>query len=283
MAGWFLHGLLTGIDLAAIALGFYLFMRVCRIMNFSYGGVIVLAPYVLGTFIDGGHPLIAGVFSICCASVLAIGLEASAFAALRRRNAQPVVSLVASLGLFVMIQSLLQIFWGPERKALGSPTAAGLVIDDFHLSYAGLALKGLCVLSILGLYVFLFRTRTGSKLRALSCDADLANAVGISSRQLFLLCSGIAAGFGAIGALSTSLQFGYDAQMGQDLLFLVFPAVILGGRTYLGVIFSSIAIQMLRVGGLRFMPKHAVELILFSLVIVVLLVSALFARRRRTG
>lgn len=282
MAGWLLHGILTGLDLCAVALGFYLFMRICRVMNFSYGGVIVLAPYVFGALCDAMHPLIAGAIAVCSSSVLALVLEATAFRGLRRRNAHPVVSLVASLGLFVVIQALVQIAWGPERRALGTPTPAGFTIGDLHLSFADLTAKGFCLLAMFGMHYFLVHTRLGAMVRALSCDSDLAQSVGIPSDSLLLLCSGTAASLGALGAISISFQFGYDPHMGQDLLFLVFPAVILGRRTFIGVACFCIGIQILRTAGLRFMPRHAVELILFSLVLVALLVSARFLRRKCT-
>jgi len=283
MAGWLLHGVLTGVDLCAIALGFYLLMRVCRVMNFSYGGVIVLAPYVCSALCDVVPPFIAVAGAVCSSAALALILEATVFRSLRRRNAHPVVSLVASLGLFVVIQALLQMVWGPARQSLGGPTPPGFTVGGLHLSFASLTARAFCLLAILGLHLLLVSTRVGSRLRALSCDWDLAQSLGIRSGRLLLICSAIAASLGALGAMSVSLQFGYAPHTGQDLLFLVFPAVILGGRTFIGVACSSIGLQVLRVAGQRFMPRHIVELILFFLVLVALLLPVRCLRRMRTS
>jgi branched-chain amino acid transport system permease protein len=147
----------------------------------------------------------------------ALAVERLAFAPLRRREAEPLLSLITSLGAGVVLVNLLQILMGAEGYAFPATTLAGLptavVIAGGRIRTIQALLLLICAGAVVVLTIWLEHSRGGRALRAVAEDATTARLLGINSDamvRLAFLISGMLAGLGGglIGA-SVSLAGPY--------------------------------------------------------------------------
>ncbi len=228
-----LNGAASGGVYALVALGYTLVFSVLGVINFAQGALFSLGGYLTYLFMGGrigvngalpGWALPAALpFGLALAlaaagsGLAALAVERLAFAPLRRREAEPLLSLITSLGAGVVLVNLLQILMGAEGYAFPATTLAGLptavVIAGGRIRTIQALLLLICAGAVVVLTIWLEHSRGGRALRAVAEDATTARLLGINSDamvRLAFLISGVLAGLGGglIGA-SVSLAGPY--------------------------------------------------------------------------
>lgn len=298
-----LNGVASGGVYALVALGYTLVFSVLGVINFAQGALFSLGGYL--TFllmggrigVNGAWPgwslpvafpfgmalLLAALGSGAAASLV----ERLAFAPLRRRRADPLLSLITSLGAGVVLVNLLQILMGAEGYAFPSTALAGLPAS---LSIAGARIRtlqvlllGICAVVVLLLTLWLEHSRGGRALRAVAEDATTARLLGIDSEamvRLAFLVSGILAGLGGgLIGVSVSLAGPY---FGIAYGLKGLAVLVLGG---LGSVPGAIAGGLLMGVAEALVPSEASgwrDAVAFAILLVVLMVrpDGLLGRRQ---
>ncbi len=232
-----LNGLAIGSVYAIFALGYTLVFSILRVINFAHGAVFTVGAYLTyvltgsafgfngllrGQSLPFGLPFpVALLLGALLAGLVAVVIERLAFRPLRRRGADPLLTLVSSLGVAVALVNILQFLVGAEiyrypSTALGSlPTAV-----NFGSATAPLPVRTVQIvifaaaMVIVALLTYLIRgTRTGKALRAVSEDATTARLLGIDTDRLILVSfflSGFLGGIaGSLVGLSVSIAGPY--------------------------------------------------------------------------
>lgn len=232
-----LNGLAIGSVYAIFALGYTLVFSILRVINFAHGAVFTVGAYLTyvltgsafgfngllrGQSLPLGLPFpVALLLGALLAGLVAVVIERLAFRPLRRRGADPLLTLVSSLGVAVALVNILQFLVGAEiyrypATALGSlPTAV-----NFGSANAPLPVRTVQIvifaaaMVIVALLTYLIRgTRTGKALRAVSEDATTARLLGIDTDRLILVSfflSGFLGGIaGSLVGLSVSIAGPY--------------------------------------------------------------------------
>lgn len=129
-----IYGLLAGCIYTLIAIGFAIVYRTVRFFHFAHGVVYAAGAYVAyaviscqGSGIGGqesgissrlsivGGQLIAAVLAgIIGAGILGVLIDWLVYKPLRKRKAPNLVFLLASFGIFIFIQNLLQLIFGAD-------------------------------------------------------------------------------------------------------------------------------------------------------------------------
>jgi branched-chain amino acid transport system permease protein len=210
-----------------------LVFSVLGVINFAQGALFSLGGYLTFLLMGGrigvngalpgwGLPLelpfVPALLLAALGSGLAsLGVERLAFAPLRRRNAEPLLYLITSLGAGVVLVNLLQILMGSEGYAFPATALATLPAS---ISLAGARIRSIqvvlllvCVVAVVALTFWLERSRGGRALRAVAEDATTARLLGIDSdamvRLAFLLSGALAGLGGGLIGLSVSLAGPY--------------------------------------------------------------------------
>ena len=228
-----LNGAASGGVYALVALGYTLVFSVLGVINFAQGALFSLGGYLTYLLMGGrigvngalpgwglpvGLPFAAALLLAALGAALAsLAVERLAFTPLRRRHAEPLLYLITSLGAGVALVNLLQILMGAEGYAFPATALAGL---PPALSLAGARIRSIqvlllavCALTVLGLGLWLERSRGGRALRAVAEDATTARLLGIDSdamvRLAFLLSGALAGLGGGLIGVSVSLAGPY--------------------------------------------------------------------------
>jgi branched-chain amino acid transport system permease protein len=232
-----LNGLAIGGVYAIFALGYTLVFSILRVINFAHGAVFTLGAYftyvltgsrfgfngvLANQALPAGLPFPAALLlGAVLAGLASVVVEQVAFRPLRTRGADPLLSLVSSLGIAIAIVNTIQYLVGAEiysypGNALGNlPTAInfGSATQIVPVRTVQILIFIVSMVIVAALTYGINATRTGKALRAVSEDATTASLLGINTDRLILLTfllSGFLGGVaGSLVGLSVSIAGPY--------------------------------------------------------------------------
>ncbi len=232
------NGLTIGSMFALVALGYTMVYGVMRLINFAHGDLVAASAFVgltVYTQVMGGKATLAAVLVIFTVTVLVIAclgvvLERVAYRPLR--DAPRLSAVVSALGASLVIQNGIMLIWGPRMLVFPGDlipqitwNLGGVVISFIQLLILVLS----CVLMV-GLYLFVDKTRIGAAIRASSIDQDAAKLMGINVNRIIMVIFIIGSALGAIGGLFIGLYYrGITFNMGWQYGLYAFVAAIIGG------------------------------------------------------
>ncbi|AQL43759.1 urea ABC transporter, permease protein UrtB [Halorientalis sp. IM1011] len=151
-------------------------------------------------------------------------------------------SMVATWGLsLIMVQTFRNVF-GNSLDGIPIPFGqldygAGLSIGTYQVALAGVA-----VLVLIGLYLVFARTDYGMRARATIQNEDMAQSLGVDTDRMYVLTFAFGSGLaGLTGALYAPL-LSIEPGLGSQFLVDAFVAVVVGG--------ASVVVGTLLAGGL---------------------------------
>jgi len=236
-------GISQGSVYALIALGYTLVYGILRMINFAHGEVFMSGAFA-GFFIATGLNqtglldqnwllgLILVAFSAMLTSVIvAVLLERIAYRPLRR--APRLVPLITAIGASFFLQNTVRGLFGsqfrsyPDISELEGRISIG---DVLVIQYVQLLVMAAAALLMIGLYLFVQRTRTGKAMRAVSEDKDVAALMGIDVDAIIVRTFVIGAAMAGAAGVLYALMF---RQIGFLMGFVpgikAFTAAVLGG------------------------------------------------------
>lgn len=221
------NGALTGLMYALVALGFVLIYKSSGVPNLATGAVVMVAAYVVWVMTSYGVPLYVAI-ALGAVVMFALGLLTERVL-LRRMVGQPVIMVVMlTLGLEIFLRGVGPGLLGAAPKSLDlGISLAPIIIGDIFINRAYLV-GGIVALAMIAASLLFFRTRLGTKLRAVSDDHISSWAVGISVERAI----GVSWGMAGIAAVAAGVLWGSVQGVDWTLSTLLFPAiavVILGG------------------------------------------------------
>ncbi len=212
-----LLGSIFGIGYALLGIGLVLAYRSSGFINFAHGAIGLVAASMMSVVVsDYGVPYWLGfVGALVVAASLAAGIEA--FIVTKLKDAPKVLSMVATLGA---AQALLLLALSFSKGGLGGgkfpqpPWFPSLDLTVF-VSPSAMALLCLSPILVIGLYLFLQRSRYGLAIRAAAANPDSATLAGADPRQMAMLSWALA---GAISAFAAMLIIGNQSTVTPDAL-----------------------------------------------------------------
>ncbi len=227
---YLIPGLVLGSIYALGAIGVSMLFSILRFAHFAHGDMMTLAAYMALPFVVGLglHPVAGAVVAAGLAAVVALGIDRWGYKPVRARPT--IVSVLSSLGIALMLRSLVQLGFGVQIESY----TAGRIIRPLRFDWLMIAEKHIWIIActlvlMLGIHLLLSRTRAGKAMRAMSDSAELARLTGIPTerviRTTWIVGAALAAVAGVFAAWDTQLQ----TMLGWNLLLPIFAATILGG------------------------------------------------------
>lgn len=243
-----MEGLVTAAVLALAAAGLSLVFGVMRVVNVAHGEFYMLGAvlaWAVTTMIPG-PPALAFLAAVLIAPVLVAALAAVADGLiLKRLNYDPEATIVATIGLLYILQQAALSLYGPNANPVTAPFEWRIQLPWFGYSGYKLFVVLAAGLVLLGLWVFMTRTKAGLIMRATQVDRTTARTFGINVDRVYMGTFALGAGLAALaGVLIVPIQ---QAQylMGHDPLLLSFIVVIIGGLGSLrGTLIAALVIGL---------------------------------------
>ena len=276
----FLNYLISGISLgsvyAIIALGYTMVYGIAKMLNFAHGDVIMVGAYVVFYSTAAGMPAIPAVLlSVVICTVLGMAIEAVAYRPLRSA-ASPLAVLITAIGVSYLLQNLALLFWSSNTKSFTS------VVKIPALKAAGLNISGetivtilACIVIVVGLTLFINKTKPGQAMLAVSEDKGAAQLMGINVNATIALTFAIGSGLAAIaGVLLCSAYPSLTPYTGSMPCIKAFVAADFGviGSIH-GAMIGGILLGIIEIFGKAYISSQMADAIVFAVLIVVLLVK----------
>jgi branched-chain amino acid transport system permease protein len=238
------NGLAKGSIYSLIALGYTMVYGIVELINFAHGDIFMLGSFIallllniLGVtgLIQGGllniiAILLAVMFgTMLLTGLLGVAVERIAYKPLR--GAPKLAPLISAIGMSFILQNVGQIWRGP------APISFPTIFKNQFYDVFGvrIGLKSLivffsCVIIMVGLTLFVQRSKIGKAMRATAQDYDTSSMMGINVNNTitltFFIGTLLAGAAGLIyGVYIGSVQFVQGYQAGLK----AFTAAVLGG------------------------------------------------------
>ncbi len=249
-----INGLLLGGVLALLSLGLNLIFGVIDVVWICYAEVVMLGMYaIFYCHTVFGLPLIPSMMiGIALTAVLGYAIH---YLVIRHLvNAQPINQLLATGGLLFFFQSAATLAFGIEFRNLGVSLGSFALTQDIYVSWARLAAFATAAICVLGLYLFLTRSYTGTAIRAISQDREIMTLMGVQQGRMYLMTSAIGGGLAGLAACLLVLQYDVHPFVGLSFGPIAFMICVLGGLGNMvgGFIAAFIFSELIALGGYHF-------------------------------
>ena len=262
----FLNYLISGISLgsvyAIIALGYTMVYGIAKMLNFAHGDVIMVGAYVVFYSTAAGMPAIPAVLlSVVICTVLGMVIEAVAYRPLRSA-ASPLAVLITAIGVSYLLQNLALLFWSSNTKSFTS------VVKIPALKVAGLNISGetmvtilACIVIVVGLTLFINKTKPGQAMLAVSEDKGAAQLMGINVNATIALTFAIGSGLAAIaGVLLCSAYPSLTPYTGSMPGIKAFVAAVFGGIGSIpGAMIGGILLGIIEIFGKAYISSQMAD------------------------
>jgi branched-chain amino acid transport system permease protein len=259
-----LQGIFLGAFYAVLACGLSIMFGVMRIINLAHGDVAVLGAYIVYSVVERtGASAFVG-FAVALPAMIVLGYVLQLTILERSLKAGILTPLLATFGLSIVIQNVLQLAFSPDVRSLGGSagavtTSSWQLAGGLSVSALGMVVLVVAVLVFGALQMFLSRTRAGWIMRATAEDADAAELVGIDSRRVYAWATALAVATAALGGLFLGIRSVFEPTSGPTQLIFAFEAVVIGGMGSLwGTLLGGLALGVAQTLGAQVQPQFAV-------------------------
>jgi branched-chain amino acid transport system permease protein len=267
-----LNAVVWGMIMALIALGLNMIFGLLHIINMAHGALFMLGAVVAWYLIElTGSFWIALVIAPICVGVVGILIERGL---LRTIEDKPITTIICTFGVMLAVQQLVLMIFGGSPRRITLPVAYRFPIFDLQYPLMRIVIALLSIGVMIGLWIFLRKTKYGLWMRAVVQDREMAVGLGIPVNKVymwtFVLGSALAAFSGVLAAPIVSVEF----MMGREVLIMAFIIVIVGGMGNLeGSVIAAIMISMIQGIGALFVPPAIATVFALAFMIIVLLIK----------
>ncbi len=278
----FLAHLINGISLgsiyAIIALGYTMVYGIARMLNFAHGDVIMIGSYlVFITVSTMGLPSILGIIiAMVVCTILGMTIEKVAYSPLR--NATSLAVLITAIGVSYLLQNIALLVFGANPKSFQSVVPfEPLVLADGQLVITGVSIVAIIsgIVIMIGLTLFVNKTKAGCAMKAVSEDRGAAQLMGINVNGTISLTFAIGSALAAIaGVLLCSAYPTLTPYTGSMPGIKAFTAAVFGGIGSIpGAMIGGLLLGVIEILGKAYISSQLADAIVFAVLIVVLLVK----------
>jgi len=283
MTAALINVLMGGVFHAAIlflvAAGLQVVFGVQRIFNLACGSFYALGAYAgvsaVQAFTAAGGP--PGLFILPLAGA---GLAAGALGAVVERGLLRFVyerdesfQLLLTFAVVLMMEDAIRLTWGTAPRSTGGLYLAygqlrvlGATVPVYNLIViaAGVAIAG-------GIGWLLSRTAFGRIIRASADNREMAEALGVDMRRVYVRVFTLGAALGTLGGALVIPATAAMSEMGVEVTVEAFAVVVIGGLGSMrGAFAGALVVGVLRALAISVYPE--LEMLLIYLIVIAVLV-----------
>lgn len=278
----FLNNLINGISLgsiyAVIALGYTLVYGIAKMLNFAHGDIIMVGGYVIFIAMTsfGLNSWISILLAVIACTLLGIVIEKVAYKPLRQATSLAV--LITAIGVSYFLQNMALLIFGEKPVNFTSVVnVPSLKLFDGKIVISGETSTAIVIsiLIVVGLSLFINKTKSGRAMLAVSEDRGAAELMGVNINRTISLTFAIGSGLAAIaGALLCSAYPTLQNTTGAMPGIKAFVAAVFGGIGSIpGAMIGGILIGIIEILGRAYISPQLADAIVFAVLILVLIIK----------
>jgi branched-chain amino acid transport system permease protein len=267
-------GLLLGGVYALTAQGLTMIFGVMDVINFAHGVFLVVGMYSVW-WISGA----AGISPILLVPVALVVLFVVG-AVVHLVAIEPIIDapqqnqLIVTLGVLFILQSGIEIVFSSDPRSLNLKLGTTEITSGVFVPHGQIIALGIAVIAMLGVWVFLNKTRFGRIIRGTADNRAGARFVGINVPRVNYITFGIGAALAGLAGAAIALDQRFDPYTGDTFLLKSFVVVVLGGLgSFSGAFVGGLFIGLIDSFGAYYLPGTVSQVFIFLLFLAVLMIK----------
>ncbi len=252
-----LQGVLLGGLYGLFALGLSLMFGVMRLTNTAHGDFIILGSFATLSVVSTGLTPIQSVFVTLPIAWL-MGYAMQRYVLNGTLGKDPLPSLVVTFGLSIVTQNFLLELFSADPRSIetdGFNTWGWSVTDSISIGVLPVMILALAVSTTIFLQLLFKYTSIGRSFRAVSDDPEIAELMGLNSKKVYALATGLAFVLMSISGSLQGMRTTVSPSDGPMLLLFAFEAVIIGGMgSFWGTLAGAMLLGIAQQIGFRWDP-----------------------------
>lgn len=268
------NGLIAGSIYALMAAGFSLLFGMQRFMNIAHGSTYVTGAFVAYTFykllgVSFWVAIPAGIFA---AMILGVVIDHFFYRPLKKQKERTNALLMTSIGIFFLVEASILMIYGANVKSFGLPVKRGMDILGATVTPVQLIIIITAPLVFLGLWYMLYKTKTGTAMRATADQEIIAATMGINTKFMGFLSTAIGSGLAGLAGILVGLEQNLEHTMGLSAILKGLTAAIIGGIGNVpAAILGGYLLGLVENIGVWYLPSGYKDAIAFFVLIIFLL------------
>jgi branched-chain amino acid transport system permease protein len=296
-----INGVSLGAMYALLAIGFTLVYGIMELINFAHFNVFMVGSFLgmwaleaLGlsgqTQVLTGAALFGALAFAFAVAMLGSGILGVAIERLALRPLRGVAGttgMITTIGVSYILFNVILLGAGADSKNYPNPMPS----IEWHVGGAVVALREVLIwivalVLMVGLQLFVSRTRLGKAMRATAQDAEAARMMGVNVDQVIVIAFFLGSALAGAAALIFGLYYDYTSfVIGYTAGLRAFTAAVLGGiGSVTGAMVGGLIIGLIETLGGQLIAVRWTDVIIFSILVLVLVFApaGLFGRAAPT-
>lgn len=271
----FFNSIISGSIFSVIALSFLIIYHITHFFHFSHAVLLTLSAYFVLLFKNllGFNLHSSILLSIIFTIILSALVDIFIYRPLRHKNVSSMILLLASLGIYIVLQNTISLFFGDDTKSIRSgEVREGLEIFGARITPIQIVIICTSIMLVIAVSIFLQRTKIGKAMRAVANDPELANISGIDSDRIILWTFAISSGLAGIAGILVALDVDMTPTMGMNALMMGVVAMIIGGVGSIpGVALGALLLGFAQNFGVWYISSQWQDAISFGILLIFLM------------
>lgn len=270
-------GLMVGIVYGLIGIGMNILYGVIRVVNFAHGEFMMLSAYLAYSLsrVWGLNSIQSIGVVLPIFFILGLILHRFFYERIQKSDDPEIASFLIFFGVSLVITAMILLIWQADPRSIPFPfTKVSVVLGPIFLSMGRIISAGCCLVAILGLSFFLYRTFTGKAIRAIIENREAVSILGIDVKAVSAIVFGI--GLAIVGITGCLITLSFPAitpVMGQHYTNIAFLVIVLGGLgTPLGALLGGLVFGLAESLSSVFMPLALSPLVAFVILILMVMI-----------
>ena len=251
-----LNGLQLGVLLFLLAAGLTLVFGIMDFINLAHGAFYMLGAFICATlalWLDSF--LLAVLLAVPITFVIGVVVELGI--ARQLYQADHLEQILATFGLILIADTLVQMIWGPEGLTFALPEILNgqvRLFYDVEFPVYRILIISVGLLVALALYLVVSHTRIGMLIRAGASNRRMVQALGVDIRMLFTLVFAAGAAMAGLAGLMIAPITEASIGMGNEILIVAFVVIVIGGiGSVQGAFFGAMLVGLIDTLGRSFL------------------------------
>lgn len=189
-----------------------------------------------------GNWFISVILSVAIVTILASFLEKAVYLPLNRQNSNQSISLIASMGSYVVIVNVIALLFGNDNKLIQNPISGTFQFGNIIVTNVQAIQMIFGILTVVTFVLYLKLTRSDLTMRSVSNNETISTAFGINTERVRLSVFVAGSILAGIAAILKTIEVGIDPHAGMSITLTAAVVAILVSRlsVFLIIAFSSV-------------------------------------------
>ncbi|MCB9231062.1 MAG: branched-chain amino acid ABC transporter permease [Bacteroidia bacterium] len=268
-----INSLVSGLLLSLVAIGFTYIFRVTKVFHLAHGGIYVAGAFACWWMLSlTNNWFFAIAFAATVVSLLIFLIEKFIYLPLNKKQSNQSISLIASMGIYVVIINVLALIFGNENKMIAHPISGSIEIGNIIITQVQLIQLLVETVVTASFIIYLKFTKSRLVYQAIAENEEISQVFGINTEneRLKIFIAGSILAF--TGAILKTIDVGIDPQAGMHITLTAAVVAILVSRlNVLMILAFSIALTLLQNSIEWFLDAQWKDGITFLILLLVIL------------